>query len=471
MLQKLIQIIGCIAFIFTLSCPVHHARAMIIKSSLSLSQRVDRADIIVVAQVMSYTLDKRAPNLPKKVEDQTLPKVLDAQEILKAFELQEAGTYTFKVQKYIKGHCEPTIQMHLSALNRRYYGYSKTRISEGAQVILFLKPLANNNYEAVDPLIPITPISSKAFVLLDEGQKADFDQQVYKMLLASLPDVSFRRSSISQLRTVESTDVAEVVANYSDDDDIEVKDSALYCMMVNQRVEFIPKVLKLSEELGETSQSPECLLAFQYLKVPEATPYLNKMLFSEYYYLRLHAIFALNDLGDESSIPYLLIALSDPDPQNVIAQSAYYMIYRSTPDLKKPKSEEYFYANREKEIDIVYRWWKGYLAGENTLKGRKIGLQDSVGLGSSLYSLDVDSRKKAIKSLPTPIKLADVPYLIVSLSDPDKEIAFDSYVLLKSVIDTLPDIKSASDFGKESERVMRDSRSWWVQKLKARLEE
>ncbi len=446
-------------------------RAMIMKSSLPLSQRVDKADVIVVAQVMSCTLNKRASNSLQKDEDQTLPRALNAQEILKAFELQESGDYTFKVQKYIKGQCEPTIQMHLNALNCRYYGYGKTRISEGSQVILFLKPLANKNYEAVDPLIPLTPISSNAFILLDEDQKADFYQQVYNMLLASLSDVPFRRSSISQLRTVEDTDVATIVANYSDDDDIEVKDSALYCMMVNQRVEFIPKVLKLSEELGKTNQSPECLQAFRYLKVPEATPYLNNMLFSEYYYIRLHATFALDPLADESSIPYLMVALSDPDPQNIIAYSAYHMIYRSAPDLKKPKSEEYFYANREKEIDIVYRWWKGYLSGENALKGRKRGLLSDSDLSSSLYSLDVDDRKKAIKSLSIPLKLADVPYVMVSLSDPDEEVAFNSYVLLKSIINTLPDIKSANDFGKESERVMRDSRSWWMQKLKDRLEE
>lgn len=443
---------------------------MIIKSSLPLSQRIDKADVIVVAQVMSYTPDKRVSNSLQRDEDQTLPRALTTQEILKAFELQESGDYTFKVQKCIKGQCEPTIQMHLSALNRRYYGYSKTRISEGSQVILFLQSLANKSYKAVDPLIPVTPISSKAFVLLDEDQKADFDQQVYDMLLASLSDVPFRRSSISQLRTVESTDVATVVANYSDDDDIEVKDSALYCMMVNQKVEFIPKVWKLSEELGKTGQSPECLQAFRYLKVPEATPYLNRMLFSEYYYLRLHAIFALDSLGDESSIPYLIVALSDPDPQNVIAYNAYHMIYRSAPDLKKPKSEEHFYANREKEIDIVYSWWKGYLSGENALKGRKRGVLNNDDSKSLLYNLDVNERRKAIKSVTAPLKLADVPYVMVSLSDPDEEIAFNSYVLLKSIINTLPDVKSANDFGKESEKIMRDSRAWWMQKLSEPLE-
>jgi hypothetical protein len=76
------------------------------------------------------------------------------------------------------------------------------------------------------------------------------EQQVYNLLLTSLSDPVIRRSSIFHLRSVENTKVADVLSAYTDDDDMEVKDNSLFCMMVNQRVGFIPKVLKLSEDLG-----------------------------------------------------------------------------------------------------------------------------------------------------------------------------------------------------------------------------
>ena len=468
LIQKHCQVVCHAALFLMLLCFMHHdAEAAIVESSMPLVQRIHDADVIVVAQIVSYTADKPA---------QKSPKVSPSKESFGVFttfssEFQKAGHYVFEVRQIIKGECRSTVKMHLNALDARYYGYNISDVKEGSIVILLLKP-SGADYKVVDSLTPIILLSTKYDDTLDEKQeKIASEQQVYNFLLASLSRPAVRRSSLFHLRSVKNNKVADIVSDYVDDNDIEVKDSALYCMMVNQRVEFIPKVLKLSEELGETGQSPECLLAFKYLKVPEATPYLNKMLFSEYYYLRLHAIFALDDLRDKSSIPYLIVALSDPDPQYVIASNAYYMIYRAAPDLKEPKSEEYFYANREKEIDIVYRWWRGYLSGENALKGLKRGLLHDSDLSSSLYSLDVDDRKKAIKSLSEPLKLANVPYVMVSLSDPDEEVAFDSYVLLKSIIKTLPDIKSAHDFEKESERVMRDSRSWWMQKLKDRLEE
>lgn len=464
----------CLTYFLMLFCSPHMARATISRSSSSLPKIVSDADIIVVAQVIDYTADSYVTQDNKNSKT---PRSFSARDFSEASKFQRAGLYHFKVHQCIKGQCDSDIQLHLDNLNNRFYGYGGTAISKGSWGLLLLVPSSVKSYEPADPSTPLIILSSSVEKLVLNSQ-FNSDQQIYSVLLDSLRDETFRRSVVFHLRSVRDNRVADELSSYVRDADIEIKDNALYCMLVNQRIEFIPDVLKLSEELWDNRQSPDCLLALQKLKVAEATPILNKMLFEKPYYVRLNAIFALFSTGDRTSVPYLLSALNDPDPQRVIPYYSYRIICRIIPSLGRPKTEEYFYSHREEETGRVYKWWPEYLSSKrNQISNSKTSLifkddvmntqiADHLDL---LYDRYVNVRKGAIKSIGKFFDSNDIPYLLLCLHDPDAEVAFNSYALLRSMINQFPKIGSAQQFEKERTDLTRLAYSWWSNQLAASL--
>jgi hypothetical protein len=83
---------------------------------------------------------------------------------------------------------------------------------------------------------------------------------------------------------------------------------------------------------------------------------------------RINAIFALGDnkLADKSSIPFLMVALHDPEPQGAVSYTAYCILHRLIATLGPPKDHEtYLNSLRDEEIKAIEVWWVDELAGKD----------------------------------------------------------------------------------------------------------
>jgi hypothetical protein len=65
--------------------------------------------------------------------------------------------------------------------------------------------------------------------------------------------------------------------------------------------------------------------------------------------------------ADRTSVPYLVLALQDPDP--VVSYGAYALLHRLLKALGPSRTRPEFEANRDAETQPIYAWWQDELAG------------------------------------------------------------------------------------------------------------
>lgn len=87
-------------------------------------------------------------------------------------------------------------------------------------------------------------------------------------------------------------------------------------------------------------------------------PQLNLGLFMKSEFTRQEAIRGLGQFADQSSVPYLLIALYDPQPE--IAYSAYTLLHRLVPDLGAATPSKWR-NEREAQTRLAFDWWQKHL--------------------------------------------------------------------------------------------------------------
>ena len=87
-------------------------------------------------------------------------------------------------------------------------------------------------------------------------------------------------------------------------------------------------------------------------------PQLNQGLFMRSEFTRQAAIRGLSQFADASSIPYLLIALYDPQPE--IAYGAYTILHRLVPDLGAATPTKWK-IEREAQTKAAFDWWQKHL--------------------------------------------------------------------------------------------------------------
>ncbi len=87
-------------------------------------------------------------------------------------------------------------------------------------------------------------------------------------------------------------------------------------------------------------------------------PQLNQGLFMKSEITRRAAIRGLGQFADQSSIPYLLIALYDPQPE--IAYGAYTILHHLVPDLGAASASKWK-NEREVQAKLAFDWWQKHL--------------------------------------------------------------------------------------------------------------
>jgi HEAT repeat protein len=97
---------------------------------------------------------------------------------------------------------------------------------------------------------------------------------------------------------------------------------------------------------------------------------LNALILQPSTETRQKAIAELQKGVDVSSIPYLILALHDPNED--VAYSAYRMLYRLRPKLKGIKERAAFNADRKTALLPIYDWWEDELLGRHVPKPESV---------------------------------------------------------------------------------------------------
>lgn len=449
-----------------LACLNSSARASYVREALPLPQIIAQAEVVVVASLAKYTPDSKNQNQQETTKDKgnfTFGGENSTDEI-------RSGIYTFRVLQTVKGQWDGTLQLSLP----HYYYSTRFGIKEGSQVLLFLRSDAKRNWMPVDPLVPLIRLGENTS-LNDNNADEDSLSRVVALVLASLIDPVLRRENTYRLRFVVDPRIPKALSTYIDDPDITTQGNVLYSLATNQQVSAIPYIATSQAKMSEKGSGTETVVALQQFKIPEAVRYLNPLLFEADEYTRINTAITLQRLADRSSIPYLMLALRDPETQNVVAYSAYRILHRLVPALGSPRDPKYFEIQREAEARRVYVWWKDELAGKRVQTPQageqvpkpeaEISTLSVEKLNPLLFEPIADIRRKTVAILEKRADRSSIPYLILALIDPDGTIAYRAYVTLHRLIPALGAAKSREYFETNREPAIRPIYIWWEDEL------
>ena len=121
---------------------------------------------------------------------------------------------------------------------------------------------------------------------------------------------------------------------------------------------------------GQSSTTRPRLPDLTKLKPEQALPLIYPLLFEPPLQTRQEAMAALEKIADRSSIPYLLIAVQDPDTD--IAYAAYKKFFRLVDGLGLGQIRQNFVADREAATKPLYDWWKDELLEKHLPKPKSV---------------------------------------------------------------------------------------------------
>jgi len=446
-----------------------------------------QSQVVVVAQVEAYQGDKD-PEAPKVPEVSILPPgkpfttMSTGPDFFVAVSKQQnAGTYRLRALKYLKGGGEPVLSLRLPPLYSFAYD-SRIHIAPGDMVLLMAVRDAKNVLQPLDPWRPLIPLSKAA---IDEPKNTEEGytplDRIYNLLLASMAEPSLRRMHAFILRDVADTELVPRLVPYINDPDERVREHVIENMALNQQVAVIPRIVALSEAAWRESKgmySGGPVTRLGKFTVPQARPYLNQALFSPEQFARLNALSSLVHLADRSSVPYLLLTLSDAQ-QKDNAQSAYYILHQVLPALGKPPSPDDFWKNRDAETTRLLAWWRDELSGKHPkLEGEapapiidfeRIKAEDATRiLNPLLFEKKPELRRQAADALQKAADASSIPYLLLALHDPDDEVSFLAYRTLHRLIATMTPPTARPLFEAKREVYTQELFDWWRDELSAK---
>lgn len=380
------------------------------------------------------------------------------------------GAYEFKVIHIIKGQLDTHLSIDLPYVFSYNYGeYWKSRpnIAVGGDFLLLLQR-NGTVYSPTASKLPLIPIPLDA----STGNDNDITMQVANLLLPSGPEPSLQLADSYLLRTLTDPQLVVKLIPYLGAPNIYVRDNVLACLAANQQVAVIPRIVQLSASPEFHNHPSNSVPALQSFVVPDSIPYLNPLLFNADYDIRTHAMYALYKIADRSSIPYLILALRDPDPQQNISGGAYVALRRLIPALGRyvPETGAEFSHNFNTEIRPINAWWNDELSGKHLKPEDKPAAtvdipDDPAHLDTLLFVPYAATRQAAMTKLETLADAASVPYLALALQDPDSGVAYGAYKTLHRLIPTLGTAKDKAVFGANRAGESQPIYDWWKDEL------
>ena len=451
------------------------ARAYPIADPLPLAQYIAAAHIIAVAKILNSVPDPSKDVKPLTFDKSGRPVFATGE-----FSTRNAKPpehYTFSVSLVLKGQCNATLKLDLWYIEYCYYSDAKPRFQRGDTVLLMLTEDGKGQLQPVDERIPLIPLEAPGADLSAAGGLS-LQARVDRLMLYSLIDPVCRRANTFLMRDTVDPQIVEALAQYLDDPDLSTRDNVLCCLAANQQVIAIPLIAKLAEDPRMRGKADRSVASFPDYHTPEAVPFLDPLLLSTDYFLRLHAMDAEYNLADSRSVPYLMLALYDPDPQRLIPLSADVVLHKLIPSLGPQHEDDYdsgvkyFYSHRAVEIALFQGWWHDELMGLRVTKARALDVRDPARppaavseLNPWLFDPRVKVRRAAIHALE---KLADptsIPYLLMALHDPDAEIEYGAYQIVHRLAPETGPARPEPYFEAHTSEEVNALYGWWQDDL------
>ena len=298
-------------------------------------------------------------------------------------------------------------------------------------------------------------------------------------MLDSLANVGIRKADVHLLKNTVDPQLVPGLAPYLNETDSSMLGDIYYCLALNQQVIVIPYIADLEEKLAQHMSGTDAVLAIKSYKTEEAVPYLNPLLFSTDYSLRINAMLALDKLANGSSTPYLVLALRDPDPQRVVPGSAYVTLHKSNPAIGHiPDSaldSRYYYTHTEELKQPIYAWWSDELLGKHLKPGEHPVIPTELPntpalLNPLLFIPDTPTRRAVADKLNRLGDRSSIPYLILAPQDPDPEpsggcVSYVAYKTLHRLIPTLGPAEASGAFAASPEAAKQPIYHWWQDEL------
>jgi hypothetical protein len=333
----------------------------------SIDQSVSESHLVAIGRLKAYVEDTGAREArARAIED--ADKGTGKLNFTELTAKQLPGTYTFSILARLKGEATEELRFHHpQPVTWLAYSDDKFTVKDGGIYLLFLAQ-QGGEWRSVDQSHPFIPLGEKLQIqsLPLEGEDKEISAALIRLMIASLDDEAVRRSSLNLLRGTRSADVVSAARRFWDDPDYFVQTGALNCLATNQVVEAIPRIIELKRKIdqagtGDLGRIPR----LDVYNTPECLPQLNVLLFDPAPMVREHVMLALrnNRLADQGSIPYLMVALKDPN--TIVAAAAGATLHELIPSLGAWRGPEAFLTHREEEIQKLDEWWVDHLSGRH----------------------------------------------------------------------------------------------------------
>ena len=386
------------------------------------------------------------------------------------FDRSEKIVLSLKVN--IKGEAREKISLNPRwDIDRDYYRnlFFSFRIRKGDNFLVLLIPDDKEELKFRPECAALVPLSEAAISLVDESLTPE--QNVERILAKGCEEDSLRQLSVFLLSQFHTKSAMQCLAQYINDKDGIVADDALSNFARNQQVSAIPLIIARSRSATFGASAP---FISQY-HVKEAKPYLEKAMFGYPSGIRLNSVMALSNMAKKDSVPFLLLALYDQDPQKFVAPYSCAVLHKVLPELPDNFSSDQFEKQKTRERQLFFSWWNDELAGKHLGAEAKDSIELKTGqthdaselptLNEALFMRSETTRRVAIQALG---KLADessVPYLLVALRDPQIDVAFGAHQILARLVPELGSVLSRSAFDARQEQVAEAGAQWWPKHL------
>lgn len=433
---------------------------------------IAEAKVIVIVRLESYTPD---PEVHKRIASGKI--VLEDGEAFTAIHMvKPPARYNFRVMRRLRGECGDMLQLNLPAIYSYYYPISGTQVGVGNTCILFLHLNDKGELVPTNATLPIMRlIDTQQAPIVNEPIGANMKLYVTSLLLSSLVDTKIRLANTHLLKDIIEPQIPLGLIAYVNDPDLGVRDNVLYALAINQQVSAIPLIARLQAEQSRQGNGVHSVVALENYKTPAAVPHLNPLLFEIDEYTRLNAAAALRNLPHRSSIPYLMLALQDPDPQQAITYDAYATLKQLIPRFGEAADVSYFYSHFETETRPFYTWWSAELRGKHLPAADKanpsafeIPANDQEALtylNPLLFSPHIALRQQAMGELEKRAEPSSIPYLMLALRDPDTNIAYRAYSLISRLVKLVPIVRTEAAFAANRKAANKPLFQWWDDEL------
>ncbi len=382
------------------------------------------------------------------------------------------------LKKSIKGEAPQKISLNPRwDIDRDYYRnlFFSFRIREGDNFLVLLIPDDKEGFKLRTECASLVPLSEAAISLVDESLTPE--QNVERILAKGCEEDSLRQLSVFLLSQFRTKSAMQFLARYVNDKDDYIADAALSNFARNQQVSAIPMIVARAKSFTFGGASGPLISEY---KVKEAKPFLEKAMFASPSGIRLNSVMALSNMATRDSVPFLLLALYDQDPQKFVAPYSCAVLHDILPAVPNNFSSDQFEKQKTGERQLFFSWWHDELAGKHSRAEAKDSIELKAGqthdaeelpmLNEALFMRSETTRRAAIQALG---KLADessVPYLLVALRDPQGDVAFGAHQILARLVSELGPVLPRSAFDARQEQVAEVGAQWWPKHLQG-LEE